>query len=164
MCELYKGVFAVGEDEEAPSAQPDPQVLSFISLPEFKKGLQRVNEMMNQFENRSQPLWINVLNLGTFALMMWTILASSINNFAGVSDYPSWAVALGWVAVIGSFIVAVKNTQQQEADFRESVENELRELWRNAVARGVTVAFKNVSSGENVTYPASVTITLPYHA
>mmetsp|Transcript_9425 Transcript_9425/g.17142 ORF Transcript_9425/g.17142 Transcript_9425/m.17142 type:complete len:207 (+) Transcript_9425:178-798(+) len=171
LCKTYRGIFPVGEDsgaadEEAPCAQPDPQVLTFISAADFKQGLKRVNEMMEKFVNRSTP-FISLTMCGSLALMMWTILASSIDNFAGISNYPGWAVGIGWVAVIGSFAVAMKETQKQEEIFRENVETALKEVWKNAVAQGVSVAFKNEHSGsgdDNTTYPAAVTITLPYHA
>ena len=172
LCKVYMGTFAVGEDSgaadvEAPCVQPDAQVLSFISAADFKQGLKRVNEMRENFENRSQPLWISLTLCGSFALMMWTILASSLDNFAGISEYPSWAKAIGWVAVIGSFALTMKETMKQEEIFRDNVETELKEIWKNAVARGVSVAFKNQYTGsgeDNTTYPAAVTITLPYHA
>ena len=37
--------------------------------------------------------------------------------------------------------------QKQEKIFREKVETELKEVWKNAVARGVGVAFENEHSG-----------------
>ena len=172
LCKVYYLTFPVGEDSgaadvEAPCAQPDPQVLSFISAADFKQGLKRVNAMREQFENRSQPLWVSLTMLGCFALMMWTVLASSIDNFAGISEYPGWAKAIGWVAVIGAFCLAVKENMKQEAMFRDEVETELKKIWKDAVARGVSVTFKNQHTGsgeDNTTYPAAVTITLPYHS
>ena len=171
LCKVYKTIFLVSEDSGAadvgaPSAQPDPQVLGFISAADFNQGLKRTNEMMENFKNRSQPLWLQLMMLGSFALTMWTILASSVDNFAGISDYPAWAIIIGWVAVIGSCGYAVSINQKQENTFQENVETELKEVWKNAVAQGVGVVFKNeYSSGENNTYhPAAVTITLPYGA
>ena len=162
MCKTYRGIFPVGED-----LQLDPQLLNFISATDFKQGFSKVNDLMEKFENRSQPLWISMTMLGSFALMMWTILASSIDNFAGISgEYPGWAVGLGWVAVIGSWVVCVKETQKQEAIFCENVETVLKEVWKNGVAQGLLVAFRNAYTGsgeDNTHYPAAVTITLPYH-
>ena len=151
----------------APCAQPDPQVLGFISAADFNQGLKRTNEMMENFKNRSQPLWLQLMTFGSFAVMMWTILASSVDKFAGISEYPTWAIVIGWVAVIGSCAYGASINQKQEKAFRENVETELKELWKNAVAQGVGVAFENehTSSGDdNTYYPAAVTITLPYGA
>ena len=168
-CKDYAVLFPVDEDSgaagvEAPCAQPDPQVLGFISAAEFKQGLKRTNEMMEIFKNRSQPLWMQFMMVGSFVLMMWTILASSVDNFAGISEYPNWATAVGWVAVVGSCFMGASINQKQEKIFRGDVETELKKLWESAVAQGVGVAFENehTSSGDdNTYYPAAVTITLP---
>ena len=165
-------IFPVSEDSGAADvgatfAQPDPQVLGFISAADFKQGLKRTNEMMENFKNRSQPLWMQLMMFGSFALMIWTILASSVANFAGISEYPTWASIVGWVAVIGSCAYGASINQKQEKTFRENVETELKEVWKNAVAQGVGVAFENEHSGSgenNTYYPAAVTITLPYGA
>ena len=172
LCKAYARLFPVSEDSGAADvgatfAQPDPQVLGFISAADFKQGLKRTNEMMENFKNRSQPLWMQLMMFGSFALMIWTILASSVANFAGISEYPTWASIVGWVAVIGSCAYGASINQKQEKIFRENVESELKEVWKNAVAQGVGVAFENEHSGSgenNTTYPAAVTITLPYGA
>jgi hypothetical protein len=169
LCKTYTGIFPVGEDSdaadmEAPCAQPDSQVLGFIPAADFKQGLKRVNEMMEAFNKRSQPLWMQLIVPGSFVLMMWTILASNVDNFAGISEYPTWATVIGWVAVIGSCFMGAAENQKQEKNFRESVETELKEVWKNAVAQGVGVAFENEHTGsgdDNTKYPAAVTITLP---
>ena len=172
LCKAYTGIFPVGEDSgaadvEALGAQVDPQVLGFISAADFKQGLKRTNEMMETFKNRSQPLWMQFMMVGSFVLMMWTILASSVDNFVGISKYPTWAIVISWVAVIGSCAMGASINQKHEKIFRENVETELKEVWKNAVAQGVGVAFENEHSGsgeDNTTYPAAVTITLPYGA
>lgn len=170
LCKAYTGVFAVGEhvgaaDVEAPCAQPDPQVLGFISAAEFTQGLKRANEMMDTFKSRSQPLWVKLVTVVPLILMVWTILASSVDNFAGISEYPNWATAVGWVAVVGSCFMGASINQKQEKIFRGDVETELKKLWESAVAQGVGVAFENERSGsgdDNTVYPAAVTITLPH--
>ena len=47
--ESYKNMFLVDED-----LFPDPKLLKFISAADFKQGLQRVNEMTDEFKDRGQ--------------------------------------------------------------------------------------------------------------
>ena len=47
--ESYKNMFLVDED-----LFPDPNLLKFISAADFKQGLQRVNEMTDEFKDRGQ--------------------------------------------------------------------------------------------------------------
>ena len=170
-CKDYAVLFPVDEDSgaagvEAPCAQPDPQVLDFISAADFKQGLQRANEMMQTFKKKSndQPLWFQFFAVGALAIGVWTLLATAVDDFAGISEYPGWAKGIGWVPVMGWCVVGAAMNQKKEKIFREDVETELKGLWKNAVAQGVEVDFENEhsSSGDdNTWYPAALTITLP---
>ena len=173
LCKNYKQIFLVSEDSGAvlvsedsgaadvgdPCAQPDPRVLRFISAADFKQGLKRTNEVMKNFAKRPQPLWVQFIGWGSLALILWNILARGL-----VSEYPNWALAVGWVVAIGSCIPLLKFSSKLEAELKEMVETALKELWKNAVAQGVEVDFENEhsSSGDdNTWYPAALTITLP---
>ena len=48
LCKSKKHVFLADE------LVPDPRVLEFISAAELKQGLQRVNEMTDEFKDRGQ--------------------------------------------------------------------------------------------------------------
>ena len=94
------------------------------------------------------------------ALLVFNFIAPRIDN------YPEWAIWVQWAVFVGILVLLMMEGNKQEKTFIKNVETELKEVWKNAVAQGVGVVFKNeYSSGENNTYhPAAVTITLPYGA
>ena len=173
LCKTYKRIFLVSEDSGAadvgaPCAQPDPEVLGFISAAEFNQGLKRTNEMMEIFKNRSQPLWMQLMMLGFLRIDDVDNPRFVVGQFCGDKRVPH----LGDRHRLGRgnrlmCTVRLPLIRSKKKHFEENVETELKEVWKNAVAQGVGVAFENehTGSGEsNTYYPAAVTITLPYGA
>ena len=136
---------------------PDFRVLEFISAAELKQGLQRVNEMTDEFNNRDQPVLYKLGWLFSLALLVFNFIAPTIGN------YPGWAVWVQWAVFVGVVALLFMVTSKQEKAFIKNVETELEQVWNKAVAQGVRVKYSlEHSSAENNTFdPAAVTITLP---
>ena len=170
LCKIKKSIFPVGEE-----LLPDPEVLEFISAADFKQGFQRVNEMTDAFTNSSQPYetpWYQgVVSCVSFLLMVWNCVASLLGPLAAgaalpplLDNYPGWATGVGWVVVVGMWVLLVRENNKKETMFVENVETELTQrVWNKAVARGAVVKYSIEQSGgeSNTSTPAAVTITLP---
>ena len=153
LCKSGKNMFLVDED-----LFPDPKLLKFIPAADFKQGLQRVNEMTDEFKDRGQSPLYKLGTLFCLPLLLFNCLASTLIN-----SYPEWAIWVGWAVLIGLFVLLVRETKRQEATFMENVEMELKQVWNKAVAQGVGVKYSiEYSEREsNIVHPAAVTITLP---